>query len=108
MASVLAWADAYNTYNIQAHTYDTYNTYTCIHIHTHTCNDLGTSDTNRYIHIHTYTYNQCHEGVLGCCCCRTRLLCAAPPTQISSDRAQDGIIECPSRVEDPLAEQGGC
>ena len=33
MASVLTWADAYNTYNIQAHTYDTYNTYTCIHIH---------------------------------------------------------------------------
>ena len=55
MASVLAWADAYNTYNIQAHTYDTYNTDTCIHIHTHTCNDLGTSDTYRYIQIHTHT-----------------------------------------------------
>ena len=25
------------------------------HIHTHTCNDLGTSDTYRYIHIHTHT-----------------------------------------------------
>ena len=33
----------------------TVNVYTCIHIHTHTCNDLGTSDTYTYIHIHAHT-----------------------------------------------------
>ena len=80
----------------------------------HVCNVINTDTyTYMYIHANTYTYihihtpdNQCHEGVLGCCCCRTRLLCAAPPTQICSDGAQDGISMQPLRVEGPWAAQG--
>ena len=63
----------------------------CMYVYVlHVCNVIHTDTyTYMYIHANTYTYihihtphNQCHEGVLGCCCCRTRLLCAAPPTQI--------------------------
>ena len=60
------------------------------------------------IHTHTCTYNQCHEEVLWCCCERTRLLCAEPPTQISLDGAQDGISMQPLRVKGPWAAQGSC
>ena len=52
MASVLAWADAYNTYNIQAHTYDTYNTCTCIHTYIH----IHAMTWALQIHTDTYTY----------------------------------------------------
>ena len=89
----------------------------CVYVYVlHVCNVIHTDTyTYMYIHANTYTYihihtpdNQCHEGVLGCCCCRTRLLCAAPPTQICSDGAQDGIFTQPLRVEGPWAAQGGC
>jgi hypothetical protein len=89
----------------------------CMYVYVlHVCNVIHTDTyTYMYIHANTYTYihihtpnNQCHEGVLGCCCCRTRLLCAAPPTQICSDGAQDGIYMQPLRVEGPWAAQGGC
>jgi hypothetical protein len=94
--------------------------YMCMYVYVlHVCNVIHTDTyTYMYIHANTYTYihihtsstphNQCHKGVLGCCCCRTRLLCAAPPTQICSDGAQDGISMQPLRVEGPWAAQGSC
>ncbi len=80
----------------------------------HACRYI--QDTYRYIRIHAYIYtcirihslcNECREGVLRCSFERTRLLCAALPTQISSDEAQDGPVECPLRAEGPWAAQGG-
>ena len=112
---------AFNMHAIYTDTYTyihlTASLYVCMYVYVlHVCNVIHT-DTYPYMYIHanTYTYihihtphNQCHEGVFGCCCFHTRLLCAAPPTQICSDGAQDGISTQALRVEGAWAAQGSC
>jgi hypothetical protein len=106
------------------------NTYIYMHIHTYTCNDLGqvylmntvyrcryTQDTYRYIPIHadTYTYIHIQPPTISA----GRDFCGAAAHErdpyaecylprSAQDGAQDGLVECPLRVEGPWAAQGGC